>query len=406
MKLIINKLEKESIDENHSCLKSLIHREGLDDFILKFEYNVNEKYVEENVVDSFLTSVLPYAMEFGYDTIETINPITSNLYYSLTVNIIPVLSKYEKHFKNVNLKIGGGVCEYINDIKPISIATGCSCGVDSLYTILTNINSNDNYIPNDLNLTDLVVMNTGACSWKGGNESRKWFNIEVDRARQVAIELNLGLITINTNLMEFYGVSHMHSNFMRMIGTLLGIRKLIKRYYFASTYEMNRFGFRNDEDGWYQYFITSELSNKENHFLTSGLCQSRFDKVKIIKNYDVTKKYINVCWTGGNNCGKCEKCLRTLGALDALNVLDDYYEVFDINQYKKERKKNIAKMFVYHKMHPDFYDFLFDIRKNDKRIYNKARRYYLFKLRPYEILKNVGKKIIKKDSWLYKKLKK
>lgn len=108
MKIFIKKLEKEIIDKNHCCLKSLIQREGLDDFLLKFEYNANEKYVEEYFVDSILTSIIPYAMEFGYDTIKTIDSISSDLYYSLTKNVIPVLSKYEKHFNDVRLEIGGG----------------------------------------------------------------------------------------------------------------------------------------------------------------------------------------------------------------------------------------------------------------------------------------------------------
>lgn len=176
------------------------------------------------------------------------------------------------------------------------------------------------------------------------------------------------MITINTNLMEFYGVPHEHSNFMRMIGTLLGIRKLIKRYYFASEYEINEFGFRNSEDGFYQYFITSELCNTKNQFFPSALSQTRYDKVKFIKDFDVTNIMLNVCWTGGNNCGHCEKCLRTLGALDAL---DNFYNVFDIEQYKKERKKCIAKMFIYKKMHPDFYDFLPDIKRKIKEYINK-----------------------------------
>ena len=186
-------------------------------------------------------------MEFGYETIETDDFISSELYYNLTQNIIPVLSKNQKYFNFVNIVSKRGIVEYKCTLNPKSIATGCSCGVDSLYTILTNINSKENYVPHDLNLTDLVIINSGACSWKGGEVSKKWFDIEVERAKQVAHELNLGLITINTNLMEFYGVSHEHSNFMRMIGTLLGIRKLIKRYYFASGYELNLFSFGNDD---------------------------------------------------------------------------------------------------------------------------------------------------------------
>jgi hypothetical protein len=63
-------------------------------------------------------------------------------------------------------------------------------------------------------------------------------------------------------------------------------------------------------------------------------------------------------------------------------------------------------MLFYKKSHTEFYDFLLDIKKNDRKIYNKAKRYYLFKVKPYHNIKTLAKKIIKKDSWLYKKLKK
>lgn len=409
-KIVIGKLEIEKKSENSFSLISLIVREnsekngGVDDFLLRFNYNVDKQYIESDVADSVLVAILPYAMEYGYDTIETIDPITSELFYHLTVNVIPVLTKNKKYFHNVKIEANGGIIEYKSDTKPTKIATGCSCGVDSFYTILSNLKSEANNITSDVSLTDLVLINSGACSWEGGETSKKWFDIELRRAERVANELKLGLIAIDTNLMEFYKCSHEHSNFMRMIGTLLGIRKLIKRYYIASGYTLDLFSF-GDDDGTYQYFLTDELSNSNNKFITSALYENRYEKTKYISTYEVARDNLSVCWNGGNNCGKCEKCLRTLGAIDALNRLDDYSNAFDIEQYKNKRVKNIGLMLLNKNKHPGDYTFLKDIKKNDSKIYKKAEIYFWLKLKPYDCVKKMAKAIIKKDSKLYRKLK-
>ena len=59
-----------------------------------------------------------------------------------------------------------------------------------------------------------------------------------------------------------------------------------------------------------------------------GVALSRFDKVKLVADWDVVLKNLRVCnqykryQSGRLNCGKCEKCIRTMLSLLAMGVLD------------------------------------------------------------------------------------
>lgn len=66
-KMIISKLKKRKKD--YGCdLVSTIFRDDKTPFELRFEYNIeNMELIDDFYADSFLVSLLPYAMEFGYD---------------------------------------------------------------------------------------------------------------------------------------------------------------------------------------------------------------------------------------------------------------------------------------------------------------------------------------------------
>jgi hypothetical protein len=58
-----------------------------------------------------------------------------------------------------------------------------------------------------------------------------------------------------------------------------------------------------------------------------GIALSRFDKTKLVADWDVALQHLRVCnhferyQSGWLNCGRCEKCVRTMLALLALGVL-------------------------------------------------------------------------------------
>ena len=108
----------------------------------------------------------------------------------------------------------------------------------------------------------------------------------------------------------------------------------------------------------------------------------------------MSKKYLNVCCRHSDdpnvdekNCRECAKCNRTLIALDAMGKLTEYSKVFDLNKYKKNKRKILWQLAInYDKdaFSKDNYNFceekgmnLPSIRK--VRILRRIKRMFCFK---------------------------
>lgn len=363
-RMIIKKMQKK-VSSFGSELYALICREGMEDFVLKFKYNIDVNFLDDEYADSFVVSLLSYAMEFGYDIIVE-SPLSVSIYNKLNDIFIPCLSKYISYFHKVKIECSNIKEKIIRN--NYAVATGCSCGVDSLHAIYKN--HKDHIMSTKKPLTHLVVVNSGACSWEGGEVSRKWFNVEVERAKKVCYDLNLSLIYVDTNLMEFYNVDHRHSGFMRISGIIIGMAKLIEVYYYASSFEIKDFHISDDsDDGPYLPLTVNSISDNNLEFKITGLCEDRYEKVKLIQDYDIAHKYINICWNGAYNCGKCEKCLRTIGALYTLNKLDSFCATLNYSWFKNHKIIGISKMILYKNEHKEMYTFLSDLRKTHKLLY-------------------------------------
>lgn len=388
--LRIGKMNLCKNDENVRLFAN-IYKDKEEPFTVFYEYNItNVNIFDTCFADSFFVALVPYAMEFGYDIVCD-NPLSSQIYYQYLYNFIPVLSKRIKEFNNIKIK--ANILE-----KPLSygteICTGVSCGVDSLFTIIKH-SKLETKCPSSFRLTSLCLMNTGACSWEGGQRSFEWFLDEVARAKIICNELGLKLITINTNLMEFYGINQKNSGYSRMVGPLLALDNYFKIYYFASGFEIDYFGFKED-DGDYLIFTCGLWSTCNIKFIPVGNDESRDDRIKYISNFPISYRTLNVCWSDSYNCNKCEKCLRTMGSLYSIDKLDFYWQVFDVQLFYKKIFINLAKMMYYKKKHIGMYDFLDIVKKNKKSKYFFAKTLYLIYVLPCATIKKIGKIILPK----------
>jgi hypothetical protein len=256
-------------------------------------------------------------------------PITEQFLHNLNQILIPLLCKGDSRLFHSKIIASG---DSLNLISENGVATGMSCGVDSLYTTLLYLNSSFA----SMNLTHLYTGN-----YLYGNK-----NAIYDRADLVAKNLNLKLVKTRTNITEFYkeyNLSHSSTHFFKIIFGVFCLRKLFKIYYYSSAGDFaSNFSLKNNSDKDtinIELLLLQNFSCPDFQILTGGGSVDRLQKTKELINFDIAQNYLNVCLNPylNINCGKCGKCFRTLLAIDMLDGLDLFKNVFNIDEYKKNR---------------------------------------------------------------------
>lgn len=296
--------------------------------------------------DAFIVACVYFAMVAGLD-IQTEIPITSCLKYQLNEQIIPLLCNEKSGFKRI--KIIGDVADEV-DKKKKCVGTGISCGVDSFATILLGLKES---LPKDNVITHLTVFNTGSLNFYGyeniksleewRNETESELEYHIKTGRQVAKEMGLNFISIDTNIPDLYQGCFLLSHTYRNLSCILATQKMWRYYYYASAGEDVFNADIRVDTGNYDALILPNLSLSSLKFYVGGFELLRMDKIKMIANNPVVQKHLNVCSYGKENCGKCAKCRRTMLNLDLIGSLQYFKQAFpDVSYYKKYRWKLIT----------------------------------------------------------------
>lgn len=293
--------------------------------------------------DAFIVACIYFAMVAGLD-IHTEIPITSCLKYQLNEQIIPLLCNEKSGFKRIKI-IGDVVGEVKKEKK--CVGTGISCGVDSFSTILLGLKDT---LPKDNVITHLAIFNTGSLNFYGyenikslgewRKETESELEYHIITGKQVAKEMGLDFISIDTNIPDLYQGCFLLSHTYRNLSCILATQKMWGCYYYASAGEDVFNADIRVDTGSYDALILPNISLESLKFYVSGFELLRMDKIKIIASNPVVQKYLNVCSYGKENCGKCTKCKRTMLNLDLIGRLYDFRQAFpDMSYYKKYRWK-------------------------------------------------------------------
>ena len=113
-----------------------------------------EKYLVDDRADSFIVSILTYAMKNNLDIVSEA-PISKELLYSIVNYFIPMTSSNMEKFNKIKI-IANPTNKKI--ISEGAVCTGFTGGVDSMYTLMTHLNRHEK----NFNLTHLLVFNNGA----------------------------------------------------------------------------------------------------------------------------------------------------------------------------------------------------------------------------------------------------
>lgn len=321
-------------------------------FTLYYEVPLEyEKYLCIERVNSFVLGILEYAMYMGYD-IKSDTPIDEALHYQLCNYAPRIMADNLSFFIEISIDIpftsvpvkGNG-----------AVGTGFSAGVDSFYTVLKHLNLEES----SYKLTHLLIANVGAFSYAPTEKTTEIFYKQVKALTPAAEELGLPLISVNTNYNDFYLDANVRGRYtgaiyggspLKIAACAYAFQKLFSVYYIASTVQLDKFKFMEDNGIALLYYVKL-FSTSSLLFYGSGTEVSRIEKVKYICENSTVQKFLSVDL--GKNCSRCTKCLRTMFELYSLNILDKYDKCFDIQDFKQHLSSRLG---LYFSVKEDRYD--------------------------------------------------
>lgn len=292
--------------------------------------------------DAFVVAMLWYAMVTGSD-IESMAAMSEKMVFSITQFLIPALCTSENGYRRISI-----IGPTTNQPYPNAggVGTGMSCGIDSFYSLHVY---SQNTIPRSFRLTHLTYFNMGAIFHPNRSEKKSYslkeFYETTDRmseekrenARQVADESGLPLLYVKSNLdRDYYRGAYGHTGVYRNCAMALSVQGLFSVYYNSSGGWPGYFDLTLTEGSQhYEALLCTCLSTESLSFVLSDYV-TRVDKTTAIADEKLAQKYLDVCFCF-NNCGRCSKCFRTLITLELIGKLDQFSQVFDIEQFKKDR---------------------------------------------------------------------
>ncbi len=321
-----------------------------------FEFERNcKKYLCPERSDAFVTGLLSSAMELDMD-IEFEAPISERLYYQLTNYYIPIVSKSNSYYPLYNIQLFGPCDD--NQIKnEKAVATGCSGGVDSFYTIAKHISEE---IPDTHKLTHLI------CSSSSTSDSVKeriikTFISTFYGVKEIAKDCNLKAIGCFNNLNEFYVFPYKAFNMFyttTFSSVCFALQKLISIYYVNAGDPISKFALdlstlpHGYDSSIFDVFTVSYINTENLSFYSTGVECIRIEREKFISDFKPAHKNLTVCAVNSfydktnkyKNCSLCAKDLRTMVDFYAMKKLDNFKEVFDVDNFKNHKVKLIGKM--------------------------------------------------------------
>lgn len=291
-----------------------------------------------------------YMAMYYHSDLRLHGPVSKTLYRNVCDYIQPIMCAFSKDLQKIEILVDGFKEA---EGEPYVIGTGASAGVDGLATLYKY--SRNEKDP-DYKINGIFMLNCGWHGYFGDESTQKIFHERCETAARLAQDLHVKVYEVDSNIHAFLNNQRLslddQSSFFNIYTTLFGMERAIKKYYLSSSYsygETTKYGVKSLERDYSEYgdFRTLPLMHSEKMQLVSdGGQYTRSEKTQMIADWDISKKYLNVCClkTQANNCSECTKCVRTLTALSALGKLDDYKNVFDIEKFKKQEFKHKCEL--------------------------------------------------------------
>lgn len=301
------------------------------------------QYLTDEVGDAFIVALLYYAIATEED-IAYEGSISTRLYLSLNSELLPLLcSASGRRVVHVEASVIDGAFS-----PGMSVGTGMSAGVDSLYTLQQ---FGDDKVPAWQRITHLTNFDVGAERYYfpatlDKEVRRKCLEkfvankkLRIERAKTISNASGKAFVSVDSNISDLYCGCFERSHLFRTLSAAFSIQKLFSIYYVSSSgcsIDDYSLGIQFDP-AHYEQVLLPLLSTDSIKFVMAGKQATRLDKLDALSSFDIAKRYLLVCGRGETHCYSCSKEYRTMVAIEVLGKQSEYAEVFDPAQCKRAR---------------------------------------------------------------------
>lgn len=288
--------------------------------------------------DAFVIAVLPLMLEKNENLFVKGN-VDSILLRQVNEYILPKLCEIND-LKNT-LRVESTNTSVIDFLSNKNVATGLSCGVDSLATIKEFRDENKP-------ISFVTFFDAGSHGSYGSKSTDEIFNFRLENAKKAAQKIGSKLLIIRTNAHSFiegrFESAHSFLNISCAFATL----GLINEYRYASAYKFSESTLMPGDTSNYDHHILGELYSS--YFKTASTLKNhtRLERIRNISNLKISQEYLDVCTNslsakknGFQNCSSCHKCMRTFMALENFTKLDNFSKIIDIEKYESSKMRYI-----------------------------------------------------------------
>jgi hypothetical protein len=298
-----------------------------------FDSRVADAFTDTRL-DGFAVAATMIAMERGERELIVDGVLSERLFHNLVHQIVPIMRLVVPEWHPVEIR--PAALEPARPSAGAGVVTGFSGGIDSFCTIA---DYRETTLPG-YRLTHLFFCNVGANGRGAGGE--RLFEQRWALVRDVATELGLGLVRVNSNLDALLETRFERTHVLRNASVILLLQGLFAKYLYSSTYRFEDCYIGEASDLAYaDPAFVHLLSTETLESLSTGCQYSRVEKTRRAVQVPQAAERLNVCVdpmpATGRNCSACFKCLRTLVTLELLGELERFSGVFDLNIYRRWR---------------------------------------------------------------------
>lgn len=304
--------------------------------------------------DAFIVALLTVAMREGRDIV-CAAPVTHRLLYQLNRLLIPIMASNMEEFRPIQIHAEAAGAEDCAD----AVGTGWTGGVDSLFTVTESLRGeNPAY-----RLTHLMIASNGAIEGDDPSDTLRKMGEKAEKG--IIPELGLDLLCVDSNLSAVLQENFLAVVSIRHASVILALQGLFKAYCVSSSYIFQSFSFHPENIGYYETAVLLCLGTDRTAFYSTGAASTRMRKLRRLSESPLAHRYLHPCmYALRDNCGACRKCLLTQSELYALGTLDRFSPVFDVEEFRRKRDVNLAKIILWRKHSLSYSEILETCREN------------------------------------------